>query len=117
MVQSAALTEQRSLVRAQYVPLYMAAVYILYSQSLNKYYIGSCVEVTERFDQHLSKIFPGAFTTKANDWVIYFSLINLSYTQARKIESHIKKMKSKKYIENLEKYPEISQNLINLYDR
>ena len=94
----------------------MAAVYILYSQSLDKYYIGSCIEVTERLDQHLSKIFPGAFTTKANDWVIFFSLIDLSYKQARSIESHIKNMKSKKYIQNLKRYPEISQNLINLYD-
>jgi putative endonuclease len=93
----------------------MAAVYILYSQSLNKYYIGSCIEVTERLDQHLSKIFPGAFTMKANDWIICFSLINLSYDQARKIESHIKNMKSKKYIENLKRYPELSEKLIDLY--
>jgi len=94
----------------------MAAVYILYSQSLDKYYIGSCIEVTERLDQHLSKIFPGAFTTKANDWVIFFSLIDLSYKQARSIESHIKSMKSKKYIQNLKKYPELSKKLINLYN-
>jgi len=94
----------------------MAAVYILYSQSLDKYYIGSCIEVTERLDQHLSKIFPGAFTAKADDWIIFFSLINLSYKQARSIESHIKNMKSKKYIQNLKRYPEILQNLINLYD-
>ena len=94
----------------------MAAVYILYSQSLDKYYIGSCIKVTERLDQHLSKNFPGAFTAKANDWVIYFSLINLSYKQARSIESHIKNMKSKKYIENLKRYPEISQNLMNSYN-
>ena len=94
----------------------MAAVYILYSQSLDKYYIGSCIEVTERLDQHLSKIFPGAFTTKANDWVIFFSLIDLSYKQARSIESHIKNMKSKKYIQNLKRYPELSEKLINLYN-
>jgi putative endonuclease len=93
----------------------MAAVYILYSQSLDKYYIGSCIEVTEKLNQHLSKIFPGAFTTKANDWVIFLSLINLSYKQARDIESHIKNMKSKKYIQNLKRYPELSQKLINLY--
>jgi putative endonuclease len=93
----------------------MAAVYILYSQSLDKYYIGSCIEVTERLNQHLSKIFPGAFTTKANDWVVFFSLINLSYKQARDVESHIKNMKSKKYIQNLKRFPELSQKLINLY--
>jgi len=94
----------------------MATVYILYSQSLDKYYIGSCIEVAERLDQHLSKFFPGAFTSKANDWVIFFSLIDLSYKQARSIESHIKNMKSKKYIQNLKRYSEISQNLKNLYD-
>ena len=94
----------------------MAAVYILYSQSLDKYYIGSCIEVTERLDQHLSIIFPGAFTSKTNDWIIFFSLINLSYKRARSIESHIKNMKSKKYIQNLKKYPELSQKLINLYN-
>ena len=115
MVQSAALTEQRSLVRAQYVPLCMAAVYILYSSSLNKFYIGSCVELTERLEQHLSKISPHAFTSKAKDWIVYFSLTDLSYKQARSIASHIKSMKSKKYIENLKRFRGLALKLIKLY--
>ena len=115
LVQSAALTEQRSLVRAQYVPLRMAAVYILYSPSLNKFYVGSCVDVTERLHQHLASFFPRAFTSKVKDWIVYFSLSDLSYEQARRIELHIKNMRSRKYIENLKRYPEISLKLINLY--
>jgi len=74
----------------------MAAVYILYSPSLRKYYIGSCNEIFARVDQHLSVHFPGAFTAKTKDWIEYFNHDNLNYHQARKIESHIKKMKSKK---------------------
>ena len=42
---------------------------------------------------------------------MYFQLDDLSYEQARKIEALIKKMKSKKYIENLQKYPELVAQL------
>ncbi len=93
----------------------MAALYILYSPSLNKFYTGSCIDVSDRIDQHLSEYFPGAFTGKAKDWVIYFDLNGLVYQQARKIEAHVKRMKSKKFIENLKAYPELSLKLIALY--
>jgi putative endonuclease len=36
----------------------------------------------------------------------------LSYSQARSVETHIKKMKSKIYIQNLKKYPELLINLL-----
>ncbi len=118
MVQSAALTEQRSLVRAQYVPLdfvRMADVYILYSRTLSRYYIGSCVNVDFRIQQHLQEPIPGSFTSKAKDWEIYLTITGLGFKQARAIESHIKKMKSKRYIQNLKRYPEIIQRLISSY--
>jgi len=44
-----------------------------------------------------------------------FFIDNLEYLQARKIEAHIKRMKSRKFIENLKKYPEIQKRLIKLY--
>ena len=93
----------------------MASVYVLYSPSINQYYIGSCKELSERLAQHLSKEIPGAFTGKAKDWILYFSMNGLNYEQARQIEKHIKKMKSRKYIENLKKYPELSEKLIAKY--
>jgi putative endonuclease len=71
--------------------------------------------LSERVDQHLSKHFPDAFTAKARDWKIYFYLESLSYEQARKIEAHIKRMKSKRYIENLKRFPELTEKLIRLY--
>ena len=93
----------------------MAVVYILYSPYLNKFYAGSCNDIFERIDQHLSKFFPQAFTANTKDWIIYFHIDGLEYKQARRIELHIKRMKSKKFIENLKKYPELVEKLILLY--
>jgi putative endonuclease len=93
----------------------MAAVYILYSAYSDKFYVGSCKEITERLDQHLFEYFPGAFTAKAKDWIIYFYIDNLAYSQARKIELHIKRMRSRRYIENIKKYPELLAKLVTLY--
>ena len=89
----------------------MASVYILYSEQLNRYYIGSCKDLSYRIDQHLSKEFTKSFTTVADDWKLYLSIDELGYQQARSIELHLKKMKSKTYIENLIKYPEIIERL------
>lgn len=47
----------------------------------------------------------------AEDWELYLSIDELTYQQARLIEIHIKKMKSKTYIQNLAKYPEIIERL------
>jgi putative endonuclease len=93
----------------------MAAVYILYSPCLSKFYTGSCRDVFERIDQHLSDFFAGAFTATAKDWIIYFHIDGLTYKQARSVEVHIKRMKSKKFIEDLKKYPELVEKLILLY--
>jgi putative endonuclease len=89
----------------------MATVYILFSNKLNKYYIGSCKNFTERFRQHQEEVFKGSFTEKANDWKLFYLLDGLTYSQARKIESHIKKMKSKKYVEDLKRYDEMAEKL------
>ncbi|SRX50152.1 hypothetical protein AEQU2_00621 [Aequorivita lipolytica] len=93
----------------------MAFVYILYSKSTDNFYTGSCLDLDHRLQQHLDKTFFNSFTKKASDWVLYFSIANLGYQQARKIEIHIKMMKSRKYIENLKKYPEMAAGLIEKY--
>jgi len=85
----------------------MASVYILHSEKLDRFYVGSCKDLSYRFEQHLNKEFTESFTTAAEDWVLYLSIDELEYQQARSIESHLKKMKSIAYIQNLRKYPEI----------
>jgi putative endonuclease len=91
----------------------MATVYILYSQKINQYYIGSCIDLEKRLSEHLSSEKDVAFTKRSDDWNVYFKIDNLTYEMARKIETHIKQMKSRKYIENLVRFPEISQKLID----
>ena len=49
------------------------------------------------------------------DWVLVFKILCVNKKQAMLIEKHIKSMKSRKYIENLIKYPEISQKLLEKY--
>jgi putative endonuclease len=92
----------------------MATVYILYSQQANSYYIGSCKDLAVRLEQHSAKEFKG-FTSNNNDWNLYYSIDNLEYEIARNVEQHIKKMKSKKYIENLTRFPEITEKLLLKY--
>ena len=93
----------------------MAFVYILYSKKEDKFYIGSCQDLSIRLLEHRNKTFANSFTSNSDDWVLYFSEEGLSYNQSRKIEQHIKKMKSKLYIENLVRYPEIITRLKEKY--
>ena len=93
----------------------MAAVYILYSQSIGSYYIGSCLDLQERLLLHKDKTYNTSYTSKADDWELFLKIDDLEYQQARKIEKHIKKMKSRKYIINLAQYPEIIKGLINKF--
>jgi putative endonuclease len=90
----------------------MASVYILYSSSLNRYYIGSCKDLLSRIDDHFVKYFPDAYTSKGNDWILFFKIDN---SQARKIELHIKRMKSQTYVRNLKEYPELVVKIIRKF--
>ena len=94
----------------------MASLYILYSKKLNRFYSGSCKDLSYRIDQHVNKDFAKSFTAKADDWDLFLFVDDLSYEQARMIESHIKKMKSRAYIQNLKKYPEILEKLMAKYE-
>jgi putative endonuclease len=89
----------------------MASVYILYSNNLNRFYIGSCRDLSYRIGQHLNKEFIKSFTAQTEDWQLYFSIDDLRYEQSRLIEQHIKKMRSKIYIQNLKRYPEMVERI------
>jgi len=90
-------------------------VYILYSEKLNRYYIGYTSNFDLRLEFHKNAT-PNKFTAKADDWALFFSLNCSNKTQALLIEKHIKNMKSKVYIGNLIKYPEISNKLLSEYN-
>jgi putative endonuclease len=92
--------------------LLMPFVYILYSPSYNQFYTGATtIAVERRLDRHLFEYYENNFTAKTQDWELFFEIECDSMSQAFKIESHIKAMKSKKYITDLKKYPAISEKL------
>ncbi len=89
----------------------MATVYILYSKLAKRFYTGSCLDLEVRLGQHRSGEFNSSYTSNHSDWVLYYEMGGLGYSQSRKIENHIKQMRSRRYIENLKLYPEIMAKL------
>ena len=93
----------------------MASVYILFSEKLNRFYTGSCLDLLQRLQSHKDKSFTDSFTSKTEDWELFFTINDLDYRQSRLIELHIKKMKSVIFIKNLKQYPELVAKLIERY--
>lgn len=80
-----------------YVPF---TLYILYSSSLDKYYIGfTGDDLDERIRKHNSN--HKGFTGKANDWVVKYTEIFTTKELAMRREKNIKNWKSRKMIELL----------------
>ena len=78
----------------------MAYVYILFSVSLNRYYIGHTTTTPlERLQKHLTN--HDGFTAKAKDWTIVFQEPFHSKELALRRELAIKAKKSRAYIEKL----------------
>jgi putative endonuclease len=93
----------------------MAEVYILYSKSRDKYYIGSCQGFQQRLEEHIGGKYAASFTANTHDWQPFLVIHNLKYLQAREIEKHIKRMKSRKYLHNIKNYPVIIERLKKKY--
>lgn len=94
----------------------MHFIYILYSQKINRYYIGETHNVELRLRQHNEGYYKeNSFTKKGQPWELVFQLECRTKQQAQKIEKHIKKMKSKKYVENFIQYKQIQEKLLCKY--
>ncbi|MEI6087281.1 MAG: GIY-YIG nuclease family protein [Bacteroidota bacterium] len=74
-------------------------VYILHSSKNDKFYIGSCEDITVRLTQHNTG--RNKSTHSGMPWVLMYTeqFETRSYAVSRELQ--IKKMKSKKYIEKL----------------
>ena len=78
----------------------MCYCYILYSESLDRYYIGhSCEDLQERLRKHLSN--HKGFTAKTKDWIIIYYETFDSKNNAYKREREIKAWKNKLKIQKL----------------
>ena len=76
----------------------MHYLYIIYSSSFNKYYVGETSDFSERFIQHNNGFYKNSYTSKANDWVKILVIDFDNISQARKAEAFIKKMNSREFI-------------------
>ena len=73
--------------------------YILYSQPLDRYYIGQTNDLENRINQHNSG--SNRFTSKGIPWIIVRKEKFNSRLEAIQRENEIKRKKSRKYIEFL----------------
>jgi len=77
----------------------MALVYIIYSEKINKYYVGACIDLQRRLYEH--NIGHSKFTSTGIPWKLVYKVEFIDLPAAKKRETEIKKMKSRKYIEHL----------------
>ncbi len=74
--------------------------YILYSNKINKYYVGSSSDINSRVKYHNSEK-NKIWTKKGQPWELKKTIGCENRSDALKLENKIKRMKSRKYIENL----------------
>lgn len=75
----------------------MFHVYILYSSSLDQYYVGHTENLEDRIFRHTNS--GSKATKKAKDWVIVYTEKFESRELAARRELEIKNKKSRRYIE------------------
>jgi putative endonuclease len=76
-------------------------VYILYSDSLDKFYIGSTHDLALRIHIHNNPHEGRKFTAKGIPWMLKLRIDCIDKRHAVLIESKIKSIKSRKFIERL----------------
>lgn len=61
--------------------------------------------------RHNEGYYQDKWSVRGIPWELFLNIECEHIHQARALEGHIKRMKSKKYIENLKRYPEIIEKL------
>ncbi|MBU2900642.1 GIY-YIG nuclease family protein [Maribacter dokdonensis] len=89
--------------------------YILYSTTLNKFYIGAChKDIDQRIENHNAGVYGSkSFTSNTNDWVLFLKFDCDDYAHAIRLERKIKSMRSSVYIRNLNTYAELRDKIFN----
>ena len=91
----------------------MHFLYIIHSKSVNKYYVGETTNVENRLILHKEGRFRRAFTKIAKDWEIVLKFECADRSEALFLESFIKRMKSKKFIEKIIDTPKILAEILS----
>ena len=91
----------------------MCCCYILHSNKLDRYYVGvTCENLEDRIKKHNNRSYGShRYTAVSNDWLLFLHIDAEEYSQAIRLERKIKSMKSRKYIENLKRYPDLIEKI------
>ncbi|MFC3881230.1 GIY-YIG nuclease family protein [Algoriphagus namhaensis] len=92
-------------------------VYVIYSPSRDKYYVGQTSDLDKRLEEHNSHFYSESYTSMSDDWILTKSLPCQDRALALKIEKHIKKNRSRKYVDDFVQYPSIGERLISKYSK
>jgi putative endonuclease len=80
--------------------------------SINRYFVGFTTEEPAlRLLRHNEDCYQEKYTLQGKPREMYMSISGALMMQVGKIGQHIKKMKSRSYIENLKKYPKMVESL------
>jgi putative endonuclease len=94
----------------------MYYLYILYSEKHNKYYIGQTNDLDRRIKEHNQQE-KNSYTAKYRPWKIVKNFeVGTSLGVARKVENHIKRQKSKIFIERLTELDNIDKIIRKFID-
>ena len=78
------------------------SVYILYSQSADRYYVGHTGDIVTRLNKHNSEVEHGEYTRKNGPWIVVYHEDGFETRgEAMKRERQIKRWKSRSMIEGL----------------
>jgi putative endonuclease len=79
----------------------MPCVYILYSEKLDKFYVGRTEDLALRLKFHNDPIESRKFTAKGIPWELRSSIPCETKEQSIRLEKLVKQKKSRKFIESL----------------
>jgi putative endonuclease len=87
-------------------------LYILYSKSKDKFYIGETHAINERLNKHNNHYYKNSFTKIASDWEVCLTFECENQEKIRFLEQFIKKMKSKVFIKKIIQNPLILEDIL-----
>ncbi|QOG02782.1 GIY-YIG nuclease family protein [Flavobacterium sp. MDT1-60] len=91
----------------------MHYLYILYSDSSQKFYIGETNNIEERILKHQNHSYQNSFTKIANDWRVLLTFDCLNREEAIYLEKFIKRMKSKTFNNKIITDPSIIKDILS----
>jgi putative endonuclease len=93
----------------------MFYIYILYSDSADKYYVGHTPDVFKRLVEHNNPEKNSKFTAKYLPWKLMLSFdVSENYEEAIKVERFIKKQKKRSFLQKMISEKENKNYFVNL---